>query len=101
VSLLLVGRERMCADERWRISSAFFGYVEFSRSVKLSISMLLPRIWTLGTVVSGSINPHLFLTTKCGTCSQAITYELLSHIIKRSSSIVSLFKELENIRIDA
>jgi hypothetical protein len=30
-----------------------------------------------------------------------ITYELLSHIFERSSSIVSLFKELENIRIDA
>jgi hypothetical protein len=30
-----------------------------------------------------------------------ITYELLSHINERSSSIVSLFKELENIRIDA
>ena len=33
--------------------------------------------------------------------SELITYELLSHIIERSSSIVSLFKELENIRIDA
>jgi hypothetical protein len=30
-----------------------------------------------------------------------ITYELLSHIIKRSSSIISLFKELKNIRINA
>jgi hypothetical protein len=30
-----------------------------------------------------------------------ITYELLSHIIKHSSSIISLFKELENIRINA
>jgi hypothetical protein len=30
-----------------------------------------------------------------------ITYELLSHIFERSSNIVSLFKELENIRIDA
>jgi hypothetical protein len=29
-----------------------------------------------------------------------ITYELLSHAIKRSNNIVSLFKELENIRID-
>jgi hypothetical protein len=30
-----------------------------------------------------------------------ITYELLSHAIERSNNIVSLFKELENIRIDA
>jgi hypothetical protein len=30
-----------------------------------------------------------------------ITYELLSHTIKRSNNIVSLFKELENIRINA
>jgi hypothetical protein len=30
-----------------------------------------------------------------------ITYELLSHIIERSNNIISLFKELENIRIDA
>jgi hypothetical protein len=30
-----------------------------------------------------------------------ITYELLSHVIERSNNIVSLFKELENIRIDA
>jgi hypothetical protein len=30
-----------------------------------------------------------------------ITYELLGLVIKRSSNIVSLFKELENIRIDA
>jgi hypothetical protein len=29
-----------------------------------------------------------------------ITYELLSLIIKRSSNIISLFKELENIRIN-
>jgi hypothetical protein len=28
-------------------------------------------------------------------------YELLSHVIERSNNIVSLFKELENIRIDA
>jgi hypothetical protein len=32
---------------------------------------------------------------------QCITYELLSHAIERSNNIVSLFKELENIRIDA
>jgi len=31
----------------------------------------------------------------------AITYELLSHAIERSNNIISLFKELENIRIDA
>jgi hypothetical protein len=31
----------------------------------------------------------------------AITYELLGLMIERSSNIVSLFKELENIRIDA
>jgi uncharacterized C2H2 Zn-finger protein len=30
-----------------------------------------------------------------------ITYELLSHAIERSNNIVSLFKELENIRINA
>jgi hypothetical protein len=30
-----------------------------------------------------------------------ITYELLGLVIERSSNIVSLFKELENIRIDA
>jgi hypothetical protein len=30
-----------------------------------------------------------------------ITYELLSHAIERSNNIISLFKELENIRIDA
>jgi hypothetical protein len=30
-----------------------------------------------------------------------IMYELLSHVIERSSNIVFLFKELENIRIDA
>jgi hypothetical protein len=30
-----------------------------------------------------------------------ITYELLSLVIERSSNIVSLFKELENIRINA
>jgi hypothetical protein len=30
-----------------------------------------------------------------------ITYELLSHAIERSNNIVSLFKELKNIRIDA
>jgi hypothetical protein len=30
-----------------------------------------------------------------------ITYELLGLMIKRSSNIVSLFKELENIRINA
>jgi hypothetical protein len=34
-------------------------------------------------------------------CSTCITYELLSHAIERSNNIVSLFKELENIRIDA
>jgi hypothetical protein len=33
--------------------------------------------------------------------SHTITYELLSHAIERSNNIVSLFKELENIRIDA
>jgi hypothetical protein len=33
--------------------------------------------------------------------ARCITYELLSQIIERSSSIVSSFKELENIRIDA
>jgi hypothetical protein len=33
--------------------------------------------------------------------STIITYELLSHAIERSNNIVSLFKELENIRIDA
>jgi hypothetical protein len=32
---------------------------------------------------------------------RTITYKLLSHAIKRSNNIVSLFKELENIRIDA
>jgi hypothetical protein len=36
-----------------------------------------------------------------GSSVDYITYELLSHVIKRSSSIVSLFKVLENIRIDA
>jgi hypothetical protein len=30
-----------------------------------------------------------------------ITYELLGLVIERSSNIVSLFKVLENIRIDA
>jgi hypothetical protein len=35
------------------------------------------------------------------SASEVITYELLSHAIKRSNNIVSLFKELENIRIDA
>jgi hypothetical protein len=30
-----------------------------------------------------------------------ITYELLSHVIERSNNIISLFKELENIRINA
>jgi hypothetical protein len=30
-----------------------------------------------------------------------ITYELLSYAIERSNNIVSLFKELKNIRIDA
>jgi hypothetical protein len=30
-----------------------------------------------------------------------ITYELLSHIIKYSNNIISLFKELKNIRINA
>jgi hypothetical protein len=30
-----------------------------------------------------------------------IRYELLGLVIERSSNIVSLFKELENIRIDA
>jgi hypothetical protein len=32
---------------------------------------------------------------------RTITYELLSHAIERSNNIVSLFKELENIRINA
>jgi hypothetical protein len=30
-----------------------------------------------------------------------ITYELLDQVFERSSNIISLFKELENIRIDA
>jgi hypothetical protein len=34
-------------------------------------------------------------------CGISITYELLSHAIERSNNIVSLFKELENIRINA
>jgi hypothetical protein len=33
--------------------------------------------------------------------SKHITYELLGFVVERSSNIVSLFKELENIRIDA
>jgi hypothetical protein len=32
---------------------------------------------------------------------RTIMYELLSYAIERSNNIVSLFKELENIRIDA
>jgi hypothetical protein len=32
---------------------------------------------------------------------RTITYELLSHVIECSNNIISLFKELENIRIDA
>jgi hypothetical protein len=35
------------------------------------------------------------------TATGSITYELLSHALERSNNIVSLFKELENIRIDA
>jgi DNA-binding response OmpR family regulator len=30
-----------------------------------------------------------------------ITYELLSYAIERSNNIISLFKELENIRINS
>jgi hypothetical protein len=35
------------------------------------------------------------------SCAKIITYDLLGLVIERSSNIVSLFKELENIRIDA
>ena len=38
---------------------------------------------------------------EAGMAIPFITYELLSHAIERSNNIISLFKELENIRIDA
>jgi formate-dependent phosphoribosylglycinamide formyltransferase (GAR transformylase) len=39
--------------------------------------------------------------SRCVVVEEVITYELLGLVIKRSNDIVSLFKVLENIRIDA
>jgi hypothetical protein len=41
------------------------------------------------------------VTRPLGQCKKYITYELLGLVIKRSNNIISLFKVLENIRIDA
>jgi hypothetical protein len=42
---------------------------------------------------------HLPTCKRSSSISSCITYELLSYAIKRSNNIVSLFKELENIRL--
>jgi hypothetical protein len=67
------------------------GYIEFSDI--LSTSNLSPS-----QVLLDFSGPHYL---QFRPQLSVITYELLSHAIERSNNIVSLFKELENIRIDA
>jgi hypothetical protein len=55
-------------------------------------------------LIGNLLTAAMFLLSKNGKFCPSllpITYELLGLVIERSSNIVSLFKELENIRIDA
>jgi hypothetical protein len=61
-----------------------------------SFRYLLFQLSNLPGPTRRSLISETFLSTLL-----SITYELLSHAIERSNNIVSLFKELENIRIDA
>jgi hypothetical protein len=90
------------------------GYQELSRAglpLELALQQFVVNIpqgkmfgvnfhWGSDNEEAGRVN--LEKVEKLGTVvMNTITYELLSHAIERSNNIVSLFKELENIRIDA
>lgn len=53
------------------------------------------------TLLDIGVDPNTTNPSPTAADNVLITYELFSHIFECSSNIVSLFKELENIRIDA
>jgi hypothetical protein len=79
-----------------------------SNKIRQKVYSKWSKLKDLGTIARPDIGRRTRLDLIIGVAQPSkspslnyITYELLGLVIKRSSNIVSLFKVLKNIRIDA